>query len=75
MSAETERAGRVAALSALCTDAAEHVAQARTALFGERVDADGALNHLDQAISLLQRLHAHGTAPGPIGANAKLRSA
>ncbi len=75
LSAETEKAGRIAALSALCTDAAKHVAQARIALFGERVDTDGALDHLDQAIFLLQRLHAHGTAPGPLGAKDKLRSA
>jgi hypothetical protein len=75
MAAEAEKAGRVAALSALCTDAAKHVAQARIALFAERVDTDGALDHLDRAIFLLQRLHTHGTAPGPIGAKEKLRSA
>jgi hypothetical protein len=51
------------------------VAQARIALFSERVDTDGALDHLDQAIFLLQRLHAHGSAPGANGAKAKLRPA
>ena len=75
LTASAEKAGRIAALSAICTDAAKHVAQARIALFSERVDTDGALDHLDQAIFLLQRLHAHGTAPGPLGAKDKLRSA
>ena len=70
-----EQAGRIAALSSLCTDAAKHVAQARIALFSERADTDGALDHLDQAIFLLQRLHAHGGAPGSNGVKAKLRSA
>jgi hypothetical protein len=54
-------------LSELCGDAANHVAQARIALFSEEVDADGALAHLDQAIFLLQRLSAHGRAMGLIG--------
>jgi hypothetical protein len=71
----TDKAGRIAALSALCTDAAKHVAQARIALFSERLDTDGALDHLDQAIFLLQRLHTHGSAPSPIDAKTKLRSA
>jgi hypothetical protein len=61
-------------LSELCGDAANHVAQARIALFSEEVDADGALAHLDQAIFLLQRLSAHGRAMGLIGSQ-KLRTA
>jgi hypothetical protein len=75
LTASTEQAGRIAALSALCTDAAKHVAQARIALFSERVDTDGALDHLDQAIFLLQRLHAHGRGPTAADAKPKLRSA
>jgi hypothetical protein len=70
-----EAAERTPTLSELCGDAAKHVAQARIALFSERVDADGALAHLDQAIFLLQRLSAHGRAMGLIGSRAKLRSA
>jgi hypothetical protein len=61
-------------LSELCGDAAKHVAQARIVLFSEKVDADGALAHLDQAIFLLQRLSAHGRAMGLIGSQ-KLRTA
>lgn len=75
LTASTERAGRIAALSALCSDAAKHVAQARIALFAERVDTDGALDHLDQAIFLLQRLHTHGTLDAGQRAKLKLRSA
>ena len=55
---------RTPTLSELCGDAAKHVAQARIALFSEAVDTDGALDHLDQAIFLLQRLSAHGRAMG-----------
>jgi hypothetical protein len=51
-------------LSKLCGDAANHVAEARIALFSEQVDTDGALDHLDQAIFILQRLSAHGRAMG-----------
>jgi hypothetical protein len=43
------------------------VAQARIALFAEDVDTDGALDHLDRAISLLQRLHAHGRPEAQAG--------
>lgn len=75
LAASADRAGRIAALSSLCTDAANHVAQARIALFSERADTDGALDHLDQAIFLLQRLYAHGSAPGANVAKAKLGSA
>ena len=67
-------AERTPTLSELCVDAAKHVAQARIALFSERVDTDGALDHLDQAIFLLQRLSAHGRAMGLRGRE-KLRSA
>jgi len=59
-------------LSELRGDAAKHVAQG--ALFSGCVDTDGALDHLDQAIFLLQRLSAHGRAMGLTGM-AKLRSA
>ncbi|HEV3241939.1 MAG TPA: hypothetical protein VGY14_01595 [Methyloceanibacter sp.] len=69
-----EAAERTPTLSELCGDAAKHVAQARIALFSERADTDGALDHLDQAIFLLQRLSAHGRAIGLTG-RAKLRSA
>jgi hypothetical protein len=68
-----ETAERTPTLSELCGDAAKHVAQARIALFSESVDTDGALDHLDQAIFLLQRLSAHGRAMGLTGA--RLRSA
>ena len=66
---------RTPTLSELCGDAAKHVAEARIALFSERVDTDGALDHLDQAIFLLQRLSAHGRAMGLTGAQKKTRSA
>jgi hypothetical protein len=67
LTANVERAERIAKLSALCNDAASHVAQARIALFAEDVDTDGALDHLDRAISLLQRLHAHGRPEAQAG--------
>jgi len=70
--APAETAERTPTLSELCGDAAKHVAQARIALF--TVDTDGALDHLDQAIFLLQRLSAHGRAMGLTG-RTKLRSA
>lgn len=69
--ADTER---MPTLSELRGDAAKHVAQAHVALFSGCVDTDGALDHLDQAIFLLQRLSAHGRAMGLTGM-AKLRSA
>ena len=68
-----ETVERTPTLSELCGDAAKHVAQARIALFSEAADTDGALDHLDQANFLLQRLSAHGRAMGLTGA--KLRSA
>lgn len=70
-----ESAERTPKLSELCGDAAKHVAQARIALFSEQADTDGALDHLDQAIFLLQRLSAYGRAMGLTGSRAKLRSA
>jgi hypothetical protein len=72
--APAETAERTPTLSELCGDAAKHVAQARIALFSEAVDTDGALDHLDKAIFLVQRLSAHGRAMGLTG-RAKLRSA
>ncbi len=51
---------RVATLSELCTEAAQHVARARVALFDETADAEVALAHLDEAIACLKRLLAHG---------------
>ncbi len=49
-------------LSALCSEAADHVARARLSLSDEGTDADRALLHLDEAISCLRRLLAHGRA-------------
>ncbi len=49
-------------LPQLCTEAADHVARARIALYDETLDADQALIHLDEAISCLKRLWAHGRA-------------
>jgi hypothetical protein len=62
-----------ATLSELCTEAAEHVARARLALFDETGDADRALLHLDEAIFCLRRLLAHGRSAG--GNGARLHSA
>ena len=66
---------RTPTLSELCGDAAKHVAEARIALFSETVNTDGALDHLDQAIFLLQRLSAHGRTMGLTGSPKKTRSA
>jgi hypothetical protein len=74
-STTAESAERTPTLSELCGDAAKHVAQARIALFSEQADTYGALDHLDQAIFLLQRLSAHGRAMGLTGSRVKLRSA
>ncbi len=49
-------------LSALCSEAADHVAKARLSLSDEASDADRALLHLDEAILCLRRLLAHGRA-------------
>jgi hypothetical protein len=65
----------VSTLTELCNDAAQHVAQARLALFTETADTDGALDHLDQAISCLKRVAAQGRALGFNGAKEQLRSA
>jgi hypothetical protein len=46
----------ILALSKLCNDAAEHVADARLALFAEDADAEMALGHLDEAIGCLKAL-------------------
>lgn len=62
-------------LSELCSEAADHVAKARYALFDESADADRALLHLDEAIFCLKRLLARGRASGVNGAATKLRSA
>ena len=66
---------RTPTLSELCGDAAKHVAEARIALFSEAIDTDGALDHLNQAIFLLQRLSAHGRAMGLTGSQKKTQSA
>ena len=47
-------------LSALCSEAADHVAKARLSLSDDDSDADRALLHLDEAILCLRRLLAHG---------------
>ncbi len=60
-------------LSELCSEAADHVAQARLSLFDETGNADRALLHLDEAIFCLKRLLAHGRASGAAGS--RLRSA
>jgi len=49
-------------LPQLCSEAADHVARARAALYDETLDADQALAHLDDAIACLKRLWAHGRA-------------
>ena len=69
--------GRTAERWAGLAELARHdVAEARIALFSEAVDTDGALEHLDQAIFLLQRLSAHGgRAMGLTGSQKKTRSA
>jgi hypothetical protein len=60
-------------LSELCSEAADHVAQARLSLFDETGNADRALLHLDEAIFCLKRLLVHGRASGATGS--RLRSA
>jgi hypothetical protein len=67
--------GSVNTLTELCNDAAQHVAQARLALFTETADTDGALDHLDQAILCLKRFAVQGRALGFNGAKEELRSA
>lgn len=53
----------IVSVSQLCAEAAEHVAQARFALYTEDTDAEQALAHLDQAIGCLKRMLAYGRAP------------
>jgi hypothetical protein len=62
-------------LSELCSEAADHVAKARVALFDDTYDADQALLHLDEAIFCLKRLLAHGRTSNGNGARSGLRSA
>ena len=62
-------------LPALCSEAAQHVAHARLALFDENYDTDRALRHLDEAIDCLKRLLAHGRSRQANGVRADLRSA
>jgi len=62
-------------LPQLCSDAADHVARARVALYDETLDADQALLHLDDAIACLKRLLAHGRTTSSNGSHPNLRSA
>jgi len=62
-------------LPQLCTEAADHVARARIALYDETLDADQALLHLDDAISCLKRLLAQGRTSHANGQGPSLRSA
>jgi hypothetical protein len=61
-------------LPQLCSEAADHVARARLALFEESYDTDRALAHLDEAIFCLKRLLAHGRATHTGGTAPRLRS-
>jgi hypothetical protein len=61
-------------LSELCSEAADHVAKARIALFDECYNADRALLHLDEAIFCLKCLLAHGRAPNCNGSHPGLHS-
>jgi hypothetical protein len=67
-------AQRIRTLSELCAEAAQHVAEARMALFNESADAERALAHLDEAIDCLKRLLAHGRA-ARLNSGATLRPA
>lgn len=62
-------------LSALCSEAADHVARARLSLSDETSDADRALRHLDDAILCLRRLLAHGRAAAARDERARPRPA
>jgi hypothetical protein len=62
-------------LSALCSEAADHVAKARLSLSDADGDADRALLHLDEAIFCLRRLLAHGRAVAASGGRARPRPA
>jgi len=65
----TTHDGAAPSLPQLCSEAADHVARARLALFDENYDADQALAHLDDAILCLKRLFAHGSAASERGSN------
>ena len=69
-----ERAQRILALSALCTEAGEHMARARVALHADTTDTDDALTHLDEAIGCLKRLLSHSRSSGRDSLRARLRS-
>ena len=69
-----ERAQRILALSALCTEAAQHMARARVALYADSTDTDDALAHLDEAIGCLKRLLSYGHSSGRNSLRARLRS-
>jgi len=62
-------------LSALCSEAADHVAKARLSLSDADGDADRALLHLDEAIFCLRRLLAHGRAAAANHGRARARPA
>jgi hypothetical protein len=62
-----------ASLSELCSEAADHVAKARHALFDDSVDPEYALVHLDEAIFCLKRLLAYGRSSSCNGAHAGVR--
>jgi hypothetical protein len=64
-----------ASLSELCSEAAEHVARARLALFDENVGAESALLHLDEAIFCLKRLLARGRSSSSNGSHTRIQSA
>jgi uncharacterized protein (DUF2384 family) len=70
-----EQAERVATLSELCTAAADHVAQARMALFSEHLDTRSALDHLDKAIGCLRGFTARARRTGSPDSEPKLQSA
>lgn len=69
-----ERAQRILALSALCTEAAQHMARARVALYADTTDTDDALAHLDEAIGCLKRLLSYGRSSNRNSLRARLRS-
>ena len=64
-----DEAAPPSSLPQLCSEAADHVARARYALFDESYDADRALAHLDDAILCLKRLFAHGRTASERGSN------
>ena len=72
-----ERAQRILALSALCTEAGEHMARARVALHTDTTNTDDALAHLDEAIGCLKRLLSYsryGRASSRNSLRARLRA-